>query len=851
MLPQYLSTTFQNCRFEKVLRFPHAPLCLGMKTPRFLRFFLVRGLLGAVLFCTPAFAISKEDLAVLRAKAESGNGIAQYNLGLLYATLSEPLADPIEAYVWFNLAADNGATGRALVLLSSQMNTEQVAEAKHRLEVRRAELEAKKKNPANASASPVSAAETSPSNPDSSSPIVAAPSLPEPPISAAPLNERDFASLQAEIKKMSSELSAAWKENEQLKAAQAKGNQTSTMNDQLHATLATTNEEVAKLRSQVAGFAEERNTLQQKIAAAGQAQKDGIAAELATVSGKLRAAESQLAQAALINGELATAKQALASQSDQLQKLSAENQRLASVAAQTAATTDSKMAAEKELSALRTELSTAQAQLAAAKTETANSATAQKQITETQSKLDSTLHSLEEQQKEAAQLKQALANADSEHTSFAKQVAELKTASGKPNAALEQRIAQLTTDLQTARLAEIQMSQLQTQLSQSQTKLKSAENNLARSNQDKDQLDKQLATVKAAPVPAPGDIIRLNTELSDTRGRLAAAEQALAHTKEDHDRAAQEATRAAQQQIAQLTSQLQQLQQKSAASNEALATATRERDSLRQQLGAAVTSTNAAADTAAVEARLKSAEEALATSNAERAALAERLSTAEKKATAVASVMGAGLPTMGEDPAALRKELDETQGKLTAALRTYQLQQDELDRVQKSLVNIDAERAQLADRLHQANTQATQVQVLAMENQTAVAQLAAVREQFRQAQNQIASLGGENAQLKNRLALSSPAPGSTLVTGTSSPSHPAGLVSPTTPAVTRPMPSAPTRPAAPPAPRTHTVSEGDTLSKIARHYYGSSDRWPQILEANRSAIKDVNNLTVGSTLKIP
>jgi nucleoid-associated protein YgaU len=57
--------------------------------------------------------------------------------------------------------------------------------------------------------------------------------------------------------------------------------------------------------------------------------------------------------------------------------------------------------------------------------------------------------------------------------------------------------------------------------------------------------------------------------------------------------------------------------------------------------------------------------------------------------------------------------------------------------------------------------------------------------------------------------------------------------------------------AAAPAARQHVVVEGDTLSKISRRYYGTSERWPEILEANRDILHDARNLPVGASLRIP
>lgn len=841
-----------------------------MNTPRFLRSFLVRGMLVAALSSTPLFAISKEELAALRAKAENGNGIAQYNLGLLYAAIGDPLANPIEAYVWFNLAADNGATGRALVLLSSQMNPEQVAEAKQRLDARRQELEAKKKRLAANPTNPVSATESNPtSSADSGSPIFAAPAQPDPPISAAPISEREFAAAQAELKKISGELSNAWKENEQLKAALAKGNFTSAAaeqlqreRDQLLTAVASASEDLAKLRAQKENWENERNSLREKIASAGQAQKENSNTEVAALTSKLRAAESQLVQATAAGGELANAKQQIGSLSDQVQKLTAENQRLNGLASQAGSSAESKAAAEKELAALRNELSSTQSQLTAAKSANATNSGTQKQLEDTQIKLESALRSFELQQKDVANLQKALANIDSEREGLAKQLADLKAASGKPDRAAEQRIAQLTTELESAKSSKAEVAQLQQQLSDGQAKLKAAEDALARTHQENDQLGKQLAVAQATPAVPSGEIARLNTELKDARTRLGAAEHALTATKEERDRTMQEAARSSEQKVAQLTSELQQLRQKATAGDQAVASAAQERDHLKQQLARASAAASAASELAPLQARLKSTEEALAAAQAERADLTKRLTDAENKANAVPVVSTVPSPSAGEDPAELRKELTDMQSKLTAALRTYQLQQDELDRLQKALANIDGERAQLAERAQNSDLLSTQARAQATANQEAAAQLAAVREQFRQAQNQIAALAGENSQLKNRLSLAGPPPGpASTGTGTlSPPARPtstgggtatvASIGAGATPAA-RVTAAPPTRPALPLLPRIHTVADGDTLSKIARRYYGNAERWPQILEANRSSIKDVNNLILGTTLKIP
>jgi nucleoid-associated protein YgaU len=55
-----------------------------------------------------------------------------------------------------------------------------------------------------------------------------------------------------------------------------------------------------------------------------------------------------------------------------------------------------------------------------------------------------------------------------------------------------------------------------------------------------------------------------------------------------------------------------------------------------------------------------------------------------------------------------------------------------------------------------------------------------------------------------------------------------------------------------PATRTYTVRRGDTLSKIAQHFLGDSNRYREIFEANRDQLQSPNaRLRVGMTLRIP
>ena len=49
----------------------------------------------------------------------------------------------------------------------------------------------------------------------------------------------------------------------------------------------------------------------------------------------------------------------------------------------------------------------------------------------------------------------------------------------------------------------------------------------------------------------------------------------------------------------------------------------------------------------------------------------------------------------------------------------------------------------------------------------------------------------------------------------------------------------------------YTIKKGDTLSHIAKHFYGNAMKYPQIFEANREVIKDVDLIYPGQVIRIP
>ena len=54
-----------------------------------------------------------------------------------------------------------------------------------------------------------------------------------------------------------------------------------------------------------------------------------------------------------------------------------------------------------------------------------------------------------------------------------------------------------------------------------------------------------------------------------------------------------------------------------------------------------------------------------------------------------------------------------------------------------------------------------------------------------------------------------------------------------------------------PAEQNYTVKAGDTLSKIAKHFFGDASSYPAIFEANRDQLSDPDTIKPGQVLKIP
>ena len=49
----------------------------------------------------------------------------------------------------------------------------------------------------------------------------------------------------------------------------------------------------------------------------------------------------------------------------------------------------------------------------------------------------------------------------------------------------------------------------------------------------------------------------------------------------------------------------------------------------------------------------------------------------------------------------------------------------------------------------------------------------------------------------------------------------------------------------------YIIKSGDTLSKLAKNYYGNAQDYPKIFEANREVIKDPDLIYVGQKIRLP
>jgi TPR repeat protein/chromosome segregation ATPase len=216
-----------------------------------------------------------------------------------------------------------------------------------------------------------------------------------------------------------------------------------------------------------------------------------------------------------------------------------------------------------------------------------------------------------------------------------------------------------------------------------------------------------------------------------------------------------------------------------------------------------------------------------------RAKLDEAEKTLGKQNGSVTELAALGERTKAEKEA-LQQHLEKLTAQHEAAKTELAALPAQIEKIQQALAeeknNASALRTELAKTKEQAQAQdrdrASRLAQLQQENTSLVARL-------RQAQSTLESIAAATRMLNQASASvlgSVPAP-----TASRSASQ-------------SPISAAPL---AAEAPRTHVVTEGDSLSRISLRYYGTSARWQEVYEANKETLKGENSLRAGQKLVIP
>lgn len=543
-----------------------------------------------------------------------------------------------------------------------------------------------------------------------------------------------------------------------------------------------------------------------------EAERGTVRAELSRTAGQVTQLSTDLASARK-NGEAA---QALAATAE------AEKSRSAA-AASAALAINVRLVAERDAAEtartrLATEKDTLAAQLTQANSAASAAGPAAAKAAAVAAELESARHELAAEREKTATLTATAATKDAALgralQDAEKSRAQVATLNEKLSAAGQPTAAELSARAAAAKSA-AKLNQLQDDLATLRTDRQRLAAELATASQDGTKARANLATTSAELATLRASVTRLEADRASAAAAAGDTAQQLAQT------------RALQSQLAELKEKLAASESSRGELSAQLATAAAaektsisqvaalrpqisslesERTALQQQLaetraGSAAGSTAAAATQAETEAKLATSLRSYHVLQGENDALNATARKAAADLTAAETERNTLQQQLASAKTAPAATSADTDARLTTTLRSYSLLQGENDTLKADARKADAEKAALE------------------------AQLDPVRAQVRELQAKSTALATENAQLKTRLALTP------------------------SPAVT--TPTRPATPAAAPAARTHIIVEGDTLAKISRLYYGTTSRWPDILSANREALRDERSLIVGHTLVIP
>ena len=217
-----------------------------------------------------------------------------------------------------------------------------------------------------------------------------------------------------------------------------------------------------------------------------------------------------------------------------------------------------------------------------------------------------------------------------------------------------------------------------------------------------------------------------------------------------------------------------------------------------------------------------------------RAAEAEKASESHGATAAELTQINAKLETEREDMRRLVESYRADINRLTASVRTAEQQRVDANRgAQQNIDALSAQLGQLRRDLESARTaQSRIVEANTAQERERVATIAQLRTENAALAARLNQAQGTLDQIAAAARLGTPA--STIATGGTVPLRP----------VTAPATQVPEA-------RYHTVVEGDSLSRISMRYYGTSNRWQEIFNANRDVLQGSSTLRVGMQLRIP
>jgi nucleoid-associated protein YgaU len=207
---------------------------------------------------------------------------------------------------------------------------------------------------------------------------------------------------------------------------------------------------------------------------------------------------------------------------------------------------------------------------------------------------------------------------------------------------------------------------------------------------------------------------------------------------------------------------------------------------------------------------------------AEKERLAAELASRSTAPTGQTNEAADRIQTLTADLEAARKEQAALAEKLRVALRTYELMNAERDELARRVKGLTAQVATTTAALPASETPIQTRPPLAVRSESVAP--------------------GSRGTDQTRLTVPLTAPVAVnQPTEIRPPRRPAPVIAAT----------APVAPPTPPPVRLHTIAAGETLSSISRRYYGTANRWPEILAANRDSVRDERSLIAGRTLRIP